>query len=501
MPWSSKDVGRFKKGLTAKQKSQWVAIANASLQKCLDAGGTDETCAPKAIKIANGSVKESISMRIFERLKEVGKRNSATDQKAIQAIHDHASSMGAQCTPMEEALDFSHNDLMTILRNELREDINPNAYILDVFDTSIVYATGYEWSTGGSDCYQIDYTVAENGDVTWGQPVEVVRKVTYVPTINDEPTTESELITDSVNLVERAVSPEGTVMLKLISPGKGSTGYYSEDVLKRAAENKVFHKGLHNFIDHPTQQEEAQRPEGSIEKLGSALIEDAKWYDNWSDKKGVDHGPGLYASAKINPPFDRKLDVIADDIGISIRAKGRISKRGDSVHVESIDRAKSADYVTIAGRGGEVISLIESARQAPIGEQDMPITDEEIKRLQEGNRALADRVNRLQEGAALTQARSLVEKQLGEYRTLPRATRARLLERLPLDFTLDDNGALDVAKLSERIKQAVTDETSYLAGLGMGAVVNLGATQTVTESFDPEKMYDEFVKSLSVLDG
>jgi hypothetical protein len=54
MPWSVRDVDRFKKGLTAKQKRQWVAIANTTLAKCKQKGGTEESCAASAIRQANG---------------------------------------------------------------------------------------------------------------------------------------------------------------------------------------------------------------------------------------------------------------------------------------------------------------------------------------------------------------------------------------------------------------------------------------------------------------
>jgi len=38
MPWTIKDVDRFKKGLTSKQKRKWVAIANSILKKTGDEG-------------------------------------------------------------------------------------------------------------------------------------------------------------------------------------------------------------------------------------------------------------------------------------------------------------------------------------------------------------------------------------------------------------------------------------------------------------------------------
>ena len=56
MPWTIKDVDQHKKGLTDKQKKQWVRIANSVLASCIKKGGTDESCAASAIKQANGVV-------------------------------------------------------------------------------------------------------------------------------------------------------------------------------------------------------------------------------------------------------------------------------------------------------------------------------------------------------------------------------------------------------------------------------------------------------------
>jgi FtsZ-binding cell division protein ZapB len=54
MPWKISDVDSHKKGLSDEQKAKWVATANATLAECIKKGGTDEGCAPKAIRIANG---------------------------------------------------------------------------------------------------------------------------------------------------------------------------------------------------------------------------------------------------------------------------------------------------------------------------------------------------------------------------------------------------------------------------------------------------------------
>ena len=56
MSYTIDDVEKHKKGLTDKKKKQWVRIANAALSVCMKKGGTDEECAAKAIKQANGVV-------------------------------------------------------------------------------------------------------------------------------------------------------------------------------------------------------------------------------------------------------------------------------------------------------------------------------------------------------------------------------------------------------------------------------------------------------------
>lgn len=60
MPWKISDVESHKKGLTPDQKKQWVAIANSVLSQCIAKGGTDATCAPSAIRQANGVVGNTI---------------------------------------------------------------------------------------------------------------------------------------------------------------------------------------------------------------------------------------------------------------------------------------------------------------------------------------------------------------------------------------------------------------------------------------------------------
>ncbi len=66
MPFTIADVKKHKKGLTSKQEEQWVAVANSVLNKCIGQGGVDATCAPSAIRQANGVVGNSIIVQTIK---------------------------------------------------------------------------------------------------------------------------------------------------------------------------------------------------------------------------------------------------------------------------------------------------------------------------------------------------------------------------------------------------------------------------------------------------
>lgn len=53
MPWTAGDVDGFKKGLSDKEKKQWVGTANGVLKSCLAGGGKQKECEGKAVRVAN----------------------------------------------------------------------------------------------------------------------------------------------------------------------------------------------------------------------------------------------------------------------------------------------------------------------------------------------------------------------------------------------------------------------------------------------------------------
>lgn len=162
----------------------------------------------------------------------------------------------------------------------------------------------------------------------------------------------------------------GRFKIGVITPGIGSSGTYPRETIEAAGRDKVFAAGTHMYLDHATESEAFQRPEGSIRDLVGVLAEDAYW----DDAAG-----GLVAEARIYSNWRPVLAEMKDDIGISIRASGEVREDAGKRVVTRLAEARSVDFVTHAGRGGRILEVIESARQA---EQQEGVSDETRQLLQ-----------------------------------------------------------------------------------------------------------------------
>ncbi len=86
MPWTVADVDRFRTGLSAEQKAEWVKIANSALASCQAEGGGEE-CDARAIRVANGNfASESEKARRRLAVLEYGSPfpSAKTDGRTIQ---------------------------------------------------------------------------------------------------------------------------------------------------------------------------------------------------------------------------------------------------------------------------------------------------------------------------------------------------------------------------------------------------------------------------------
>lgn len=304
---------------------------------------------------------------------------------------------------------------------------------------------------------------------------------------DDVEATESADVGEFTPLVE-AMRRDGTVALKIIRPGWGSSGYYPAAVLERDGP-VVFPAGTKMFWNHPTLTEEAERPEGDLRNLAAELVSGARW-----DANGI-AGPGLYADAKVFAPYQEAVSELSPHIGVSIRAAGRaIAGEAEGRQgriVQQLVNARSVDFVTEPGAGGQVLSLFESARRVSgstdNGELQVQeatgMSDELQAQLTEAQRqidALTVANARLAEAIVLRDARQVAVDVLAEA-NLPDVTRRRLMGQVASNPPVGADGQLDTVALHTRIAEAITAETQYLAeaaGYGAGRISGIGGSQS-----------------------
>lgn len=286
-----------------------------------------------------------------------------------------------------------------------------------------------------------------------------------------------------VPLREKAVRRDGTVGLRLIGPGWGSSGFYPVETLRRDGP-QVFTAGTKMYWNHPTLGQESERPEGDLRDLAAVLVSDARWEESGAE------GPGLYADAKVFGDYAGAVEELAPYIGVSIRASGRATtgeaEGRQGAIINALTAARSVDFVTEPGAGGRIVEMFEAARPGATAD---------------GGRQTAD-------GAQLTEARNVAEwlesrlhlhlTQIGdEMFGEGRLTRD---ERIALSSAIGD--ALDAFRVKVEasapqlygrdIYAEPSDDNTALS-VGVSGAIDSGGKQTMDEL---EKVQGELVKAL-----
>lgn len=394
-------------------------------------------------------------------------------------------------------------------------DYGSMPHIRDMYDDAVVY------SLNGT-LYQCDYTYKDDV-VSLGDSTKV--EISYVPTSESKSfiqPKEVDIRGDIIKLEEKAVNSDGRARVKLISPGWGSSGYYSAEMLKKDGP-KVFNKGLHMYMNHPTEEEDRNRPERDVRDLAGVVDSNVVW----ENASSTNTGDGLYADVKVFPTYSEFIDAAAPHIGVSIRAAGTaIEGEAEGRHgllVDSLTEGYSVDYVTVAGRGGEVLPLYESARNkvdvqtitevkktldlVEVSTNSILETDvdpEELKKLQEAaskvteletklnavierNSALETQNTRLSEAMLISQATNVIANTLSTIQ-MPNIVRESLSTRC-LNGVLPrkEDGSLDSSALTESVKEAAKTELVYIESI----VSNSGGKVTGMSSDEPTVELDE----------
>lgn len=290
--------------------------------------------------------------------------------------------------------------------------------------------------------------------------------------------------------------------IKLMSPGRGSSGFYPESVVKRDGP-AIFKTGTQMFWNHATDTEEAERPEGNLDHLAAVLTSDATYEEAGHD------GPGLYAKAKVFGPYVDKVREMGKHIGLSIRAGGSrdeaaVGPDGKRGVITALKNAQSVDFVTKAGRDGKIFT--EAARGATEGDD---MDKAEIQALIEAAvNPLKAENTRLQETIRTMQLRDtapeIVHKALESMR-LPAASKRKIFKKftsatvasmLPLK-----EGALDADAIGKMIEAEAQRETAFLMELGLGdAIPGIGQRMTEAEiQADEKKAGEQYKENLNGL--
>lgn len=299
----------------------------------------------------------------------------------------------------------------------------------------------------------------------------------------------------------------------IIAPGWGSSGFYSEKVLRKACEAGVYPEGMHMHIDHPTRTAAKEQPARTIkgESPLAAILTKAGHYE----AAGWD-GPGVYAQARVLPQFVEDIKAMDGHIGISHYVSG-VSEMGEAdgrkgpIITELLaDDLNTVDFVTVPGAGGHYRTLFGEmkVRHDPNPNEDQKKEDhmtndkQESLTLSEVRTKFPEIVAELKEqlktelkteeaakdqSAKLTEAADTIkmlkeenaglkakiaEGKAAEYvkaevakAKLPEASGKLLTDALMKQVPMTESGEVDAPKLAEIVKEAIKVKTDEIAAI------------------------------------
>lgn len=139
----------------------------------------------------------------------------------------------------------------------------------------------------------------------------------------------------------------GRYRIRIIAPGRGSTGMYTAPNLAESA--PLFTPGTHMFFDHQTMTEDWERPERSVRDLAGVFESGAEIMPDGS----------LEADIKVYPSVNGIIRERWADIGVSINGWS-VDEIGPDGVVPVLAGIQSVDFVTRAGAKGAVLEVLES---------------------------------------------------------------------------------------------------------------------------------------------
>lgn len=294
-------------------------------------------------------------------------------------------------------------------------------------------------------------------------------------------------MTSSIKESATTVQKSGSKwLIKVIESGQGSSAYYPAEVLERDGA-RVFPKGTQMFFDHATNDEFNQRPEGSVKSLVGTFATDA-WYEDGA----------LYAEAQFYPTYATLINEFAKDVGISVRATGKVEEAEGKNTLVAFGQGISVDVVTKAGAGGKFLELLEAAEAVAPKDGEVALTEsasvvqtadtKEIKMDEAERKALAAEV-----GAAVVAAITEHQTKVAEAKAAADAeAEAEAAKVSPLDIAeaLSESGlsktgqkrALAAHEAGTDLKEAIKAEVDYQKEIAEAAKSTVKGGTVVTES-------------------
>lgn len=500
MPWTKKDVAGINSKVPDSMKGQWVAVANSALKSCMDAGGSDETCAPKAITQANGVIKKRLDEMNKQTIEipEEFATNEAENNGNVQEYYDMPKSYYPGWYEAMSFQDFDDVEQAGKLKERLQKradqffelywriwnnDEVPFAQkqarwraLFDEFMTVL----DEEMSTGENDMQEADYQFTES---SFGA-VEIVE---------DNTGNKNE---DRAPLV---------MEVELIQPGWGNkrdNHYYPRDVLRRDAH--VF-KGLKMYATDHRENERSELTEVSV-------IDDIIGFsDTGAPIASVTVFDPGFAEKTRNRNKAGKLNTLECSILASGKArKGEVDGKTANI-VEAITKGHSVDWVTSAGAGGKASRLVENETEVKdmgdtenldIEQQEVEAAEVEETEIQEneeaetesestdGEQETSDSENDVAESEPQLLSEAEVTEVLNSFKQLPAAIYKRI-SKGNLTFNSE-----------ETLREFVQDELDYIKELtGSGKPVHTPAKQTGAKQPNELTVLEERRKTLDAINA
>lgn len=294
----------------------------------------------------------------------------------------------------------------------------------------------------------------------------------------------------SVHLIEADGEPTGSlVAVTIITPGKGSSGEYPPETIKKLAESPIWDSPVHMYMNHATGSERASRPEGDIRELAGVI----------DGRPVVDDSGALVGRAKIFPEYRDFIRERAPYIGVSINASGIMAPGKDRV-IQEITHVDSVDFVTKPGRGGKITAVLESSREvdgmaniveadgvpvakpAPAPVQDAPKAESpevtELKKQVEDLKAerdeLAAKVKELEAESAKKDAEAIVAE---AFRNVDAPMTRKMLVESAASLSKDEFET----RVQESLREVLAAKSATSPVYGMGAHVQESQSATVDE--------------------